>query len=130
MKRVVCYANKTFGPSERFWDVREKELYAVIFGCETFHKYLAGSRFVVETDHGNLKWLMANHKNSGRLVRWDCNPVISKYDTVREGQTPTHCPDCREEVPAKFSQLSMSRVKNRYSICRSQTPSFKPCGCG
>ena len=40
------------------------------FGCETFHKYLAGSRFIVETDHRNLKWLMANHKNSGRLARW------------------------------------------------------------
>lgn len=38
--RPVAYASK-----------QEKELYAVLYGCKTFHEYLYGGKITVEFDH-------------------------------------------------------------------------------
>jgi hypothetical protein len=57
LEHVVSYASRQLTPSERKYDTRQKELLAVLFGCESFSKYLLGSHFTVETDHANLRWL-------------------------------------------------------------------------
>ena len=36
----VCYANCTLQPLESKWTTHEQELIAVIWACETFHRYV------------------------------------------------------------------------------------------
>ena len=69
-ERVICYGSRQLSDSERKYDTREKELLAVVWGCESFRKYLSGQRFTVETDHANLRWLMSGKYQTGRLARW------------------------------------------------------------
>ena len=69
-ERVVSYASRQLTADERKYDTREKELLAVVWGCETHAKYLGQRPFVIETDHANLKWLMKRDPPRGRLARW------------------------------------------------------------
>ena len=115
---VICYASKTLGDGKRFWDVREKELYAVIYGCEPFHKYLAGSHFNVQTDHRNLKWLMSNQKSSGRLARWTYR--LQPYDFEiqhRPGRANANA-DALSRLPGRSSGqvLAIADVPNKDSL--------------
>ena len=43
----------------------QRELYAVKWAVEQWRPYLLGRKFIVETDHANLKWLcsIAPHKD-------------------------------------------------------------------
>ena len=50
----VCYASRTLQPLESKWTTREQELIAVIFACETFHRYIWGQHFKIQTDRTNL----------------------------------------------------------------------------
>ncbi len=65
---AIAYASRTLTPAELKWDTREKEALAIVWGCEHFRPYLIGRPFIVETDHGSLRWLMNVPK--GRLSRW------------------------------------------------------------
>lgn len=51
----VAYASKTLTGTEQRYANIEKELYAVVFGCERFHMYSYGKPFVVESDHKPLE---------------------------------------------------------------------------
>lgn len=76
-ERVISYASYRLKPAEKKWCVREKEAHAIIWACEKFRPYLIGKRFVVETDHQSLKWLL-EAKSPTRLVRWALR--LAEYD--------------------------------------------------
>ena len=67
--KVVAYASRTLIKAERAWHTHELEALAVIWGCEHYRPYLIGNKFLIETDHQSLKWLM-DQKKAGRLERW------------------------------------------------------------
>ena len=67
-EHVIAYASRALSSAEIKWDTREKEALAIVWGCEHYRPYLIGQSFIIETDHGSLKWLMNVQK--GRLARW------------------------------------------------------------
>ena len=68
--RIIAYFNKTLSRAERKWATIEKELWAVVYGCRKFRKYL-DNPFEVYTDHKPLLCLN-NFKDiqNARLNRW------------------------------------------------------------
>ena len=80
LERVISYASRVLQDREHRYDTREKELLAVVYGCETFRHYLVVSSFIIITDHANLRWLMSSTKMSGRLAHW----VLQLQDFVFE----------------------------------------------
>ena len=49
--RPIAFASKALTPAETRFANIERELLAVMYGCEKFHTYLYGRRFKVESDH-------------------------------------------------------------------------------
>ena len=43
---------------------------AVVWAVQHFRHYLIGSKFLLLTDHGALKWMMTTSNLTGRLARW------------------------------------------------------------
>ena len=57
--RPIAYASKSLNTTEQNYAQIEKELYAIVFGCERFHQYLYGRQNVkVESDHKPLESIM------------------------------------------------------------------------
>lgn len=52
--RPVAYGSRSLTDTEKNWAQIERELLAVTVGCEHFHQYLYGRRFLAETDHRPL----------------------------------------------------------------------------
>ena len=56
--KPIYYASKTFNEAEENYSTTEKEMLAIVFACENFRPYILGSRFIIHTDHAEIKYLM------------------------------------------------------------------------
>lgn len=59
--RPIAFASKALTETEQRYANIERELLAIVFGCERFHTYVFGKPFTVETDHKPLEKI---HKKS------------------------------------------------------------------
>ena len=58
----IAFTSKSLTDTETHYANIERELLAIVFGCEKFHTYLYGRTFIVESDHKLLE--MISLKNS------------------------------------------------------------------
>jgi hypothetical protein len=80
-ERPVAYASRTLSPAEANYANIEREMLAVIWGCEKFHEYLYGQAdIIVESDHKPLEalWKKPVANAPPRIQRWMIR--LQKYD--------------------------------------------------
>ena len=78
-KPVAC-ASRSLTSTEKNYAITEKELLAVLFGCERFHQYIYGNKTLVESDHKPLESVMKKPlpRAPARLQRMLLHP--QRYD--------------------------------------------------
>ena len=76
----VNFASKKLSDQEFKYPISQKEALAIIFGCQRFHKYLYGRKFILETDHRPLTVLKGADSTCPRLMRWALS--LQPYDFV------------------------------------------------
>lgn len=54
----IEYASVSLTPTQQRYNHIEKELLAIVYGCERFHYYLFGQKFWIQTDHRPLLGLL------------------------------------------------------------------------
>jgi hypothetical protein len=64
----LYFASKRLNPTQRRWSTGEREMFAIVWACETFQRYIKGVPTTVWTDHKNLNW--ASEAASGKTLRW------------------------------------------------------------
>lgn len=52
--RRVAYASRDITITQKSWVQIKEEIYAIVVGCERFHKFIAGKQIAVESDHKPL----------------------------------------------------------------------------
>ena len=68
--RVIAYASKTLGPTQKHYCATKKELLAVVYFTRHFRHYLMGDIFNIRTDHASLQWLMSFRQTDNMQQRW------------------------------------------------------------
>ena len=92
----VAFASKAFTETQQRWAQIEKELAAIVFGCDKFHTYIFGRKVIVQTDHKPLESIFKKplHQTPMRLQKMLLK--LQKYDLdvhyVRG--TELHVADC------------------------------------
>ncbi|PIK48383.1 hypothetical protein BSL78_14743 [Apostichopus japonicus] len=51
----VAYASRSLTPTQQGYAQIEKEMLAIVYGCEKFHQYIYGKEVLVESDHKPLE---------------------------------------------------------------------------
>ena len=69
-KLPIAYASRKLLDRERNYSVIEKECLGIVWGVEKFHRYLFGTKFVLETDHAPLSYLQSAKTLNPRIMRW------------------------------------------------------------
>ena len=82
-ERPIMYASRTLQTAEKNYSQLEREALAIVYGIKYFHKYLAGRKFTVVTDHKPLLGIFILDKPipnvcSTRLQKWIL--AIGGYD--------------------------------------------------
>ena len=70
--RPVAYLSKSLNPTERNYDVHDKEMLGIMRCLEAWRHYLEGAKqlFEIWMDHKNLKYFMNVKKLNRRQARW------------------------------------------------------------
>ena len=81
--RPIAFASHSLSPAERKYAHLDKEGLAIIYGVKTFHQYLLGRKFTINSDHKLLQHIFDEAKPiptmaSARLQRWAL--TLSAYD--------------------------------------------------
>ena len=66
-ERVIAYGSRLLSKPEQCYCIARRELLVVVVFTRQFRPYLAGQRFMLQTDHGSLTWLK-NFK--GQMAWW------------------------------------------------------------
>lgn len=78
----VAYASKALTESQKLWAQIEKELLAIVHGCERFHQYIFGKTVTVETDHKPLVHIFNKSFNDTPLRLQRLRLRLQPYDLV------------------------------------------------
>ena len=84
----VAYASRSLTPAECNYPQIDKELLAIVFGCERFNHYIYGRPVNVQTDHNPLTSILKKslHKASPRLQRLMLR--LQRYDIAEVRYVP------------------------------------------
>ena len=66
--QAIAFSSKRFSEPASKWDTYKREAYAIFHAIQSFHYYLRGKDFLVETDHRNLQWIETSQ--TPIVVRW------------------------------------------------------------
>ena len=69
--RPVAFTSKSLSPAETRYANIEREMLAIVFGCERFHNYIYGTRFIIHSGHKPLEMIVRKNLHSAptRLQR-------------------------------------------------------------
>lgn len=98
--RPLQFASQALSPIQQRWDTREQELYAVKWAVDLWRPYLWGRKFIIETDHANLKWLSSIAPQKAKLARWAT--LLAEYDFELR-----HRPGRHNKVPDALSRYPL-----------------------
>ena len=88
--RPIAFASKSLSDCERRYANIEREMLAVVFGCERFHTYVYGKRFTIQSDHKPLEMIhlknlaAAPQRLQRMLLRIQSYDIVIKYKPGKE----------------------------------------------
>ena len=76
----IAYFSKSLLPAEHNYNIYDRELLAIIYAIKAFHHLLLGAhhKFLIRSDHENLKYIKSPQKISTRQARW--HVFLQDYD--------------------------------------------------
>ena len=108
LKRVICYASKSFSKAQRRYSTTKRELFAIVNHTRHFTNYLLGRRFKIITDHRALQWFHNFMDPDALTARW--LEKLADFDNEiehRSGKSIGHA-DCLSRLPASTPALNMT----------------------
>ena len=73
---AIGFTSKRFSKPATNWDAYKREAFAIYHAVQSFHYYLRGKRFELQTDYYNLVWIQTSQ--SPIVVRW--RALLQSYD--------------------------------------------------
>jgi hypothetical protein len=64
------FESRKLSPPKRLYSIYAKEMLAIMHALTKFRQYLVGNKFVVKTDHNNLKYFLEQQDLSERQQKW------------------------------------------------------------
>lgn len=76
----VAYASKALTDTQKAWAQIEKELYAIVFGCERFRQYIYGKKIFIESDHKPLTPILSKPLSTTSVRLQKMRLRLQSYD--------------------------------------------------
>ena len=97
-EQVIAMCSQKFSDAATRWSTIEQEAYGIYLSVQKFCYYLRGVRFLIETDHNNLRWMEASEVP--KIIRW--RVYLQSFDFLI-----AHIPGTRNVVADALSRLLM-----------------------
>ena len=127
----VGYASRAMTESQQRYAMIEKELLAVVFGCERFHQYIYGKKVLIESDHKPLENIFKKPLASAplrlqrmllRLQRYDIDLQYKpgKEMLLADTLSRAHVAEYGEEISEEDMRAQVHLVTANISVSDDQ----------
>ena len=101
-RHPVAFISKTFSPTERNYEIYDRELLAIIRALEEWRHYIQGSPHttVILSDHKNLMYYREAKKLNRRQARWSLYLSESNWCMSREQKWCYRMPFLEDPISA------------------------------
>jgi hypothetical protein len=121
----IVFEIRKLSQPERLYSIYDKEILAIMHALTKFRQYLVGSKFMVKTDHNNLKYFLEQKDLSERQQKWvtkvqafdfDIDYVKGKKNIVADAllRRPMACSLMEISIDWK-SHLLVEYSKNKFA---------------
>ena len=112
--QLLACVSRTLSPAETNYSVSELEALAIIFSIDKFRVYLYHQKFIIETDHCSLCYLLKIKNPNGRLCRWALQLQGFEFEIkYSAGKNHTEIDSLsRNPLPASLKDLDKEYFKN------------------
>ncbi|CAF4425216.1 unnamed protein product [Didymodactylos carnosus] len=107
----VTYFSQKLSSTQAKWSTTEKECYAILAAIETWHKYLDGPEFVLETDHKPLVQLNVKAQINAKCERW--TNLHTSVDGTLDSSEDVQVQSTRIPVDGSDEQVRQAVSNNR-----------------
>ena len=66
----IAFESRKLQPHEKLYSIYDKEMLAIMHDLVKFRQYLVGNKFVVKTDHNNLRYFLTQKDLNERKKKW------------------------------------------------------------
>ena len=66
----IYFESRKLQPHERLYSICDKEMLAIMHDLIKFRQYLVGNKFVVKTNHNNLRYFLTQKDLNERKQKW------------------------------------------------------------
>lgn len=108
-KNFIGFMARSLSPSERRWSATMRELLGVIFALTKFHKFIWGTRFVLECDHKSLSYMFSQRHTNHMLEKWLNILLDYTFDVL-------HIEGLKNVLPDRLSRLFEPFEENQTSL--------------
>ena len=113
--KPVAFPSKSLTETQKAYAQIEKELLAILFGCEKFHEYLYGRKVIVESDHKPLEAITkkplasAPHRLQRMLLR------LQKYDitVIQRARTLFYWPKLNSDIYNMITKCIICQIHRK-----------------
>ncbi|XP_044596644.1 uncharacterized protein LOC123273311 isoform X1 [Cotesia glomerata] len=118
--RPIMIAARTLNKAEKHYAQIDHEALALIFAIKTFHQYIYGRKFVLETDHKPLVYIFGNKKgipvmSASRLQRWAFLLLGYNFEIVHIQGKNNQVADFLSRLPDREIEEKVKKVESEFS---------------
>lgn len=120
---TIAYFSRKLLPYQQRYTISEKECLAIVEAVEYWHYYLTGRKFLIQTDHQPLKYLMKSKHPRTRLFNWSMR--LNQYNfeiNYIPGKDNEEADYLSRNPPVEVSQLTLQDIKDLQAPIKNEIP--------
>jgi hypothetical protein len=104
----IAFERRKLREPEKLYPIYDKEMLAIMHALAKFRQYLVGGRFVVRTDHNNLRYFLEQRDLNKRQQKWVSKVQAYDFDIEYVKGKKNIVVDTLSRRPATFSMTEIS----------------------
>jgi hypothetical protein len=103
----IVFESRKLSQPERLYSIYDKEMLAIMHALIKFRQYLVGSKFMVKTDHNNLKYFLEQKDLSEHQQKWVTKVQVFDFDIEYVKGKKNIVVDALSRRPAAYSLMEI-----------------------
>ena len=107
-RHPIAFESRKLRDPEKLYPICDKEMLSIMHALAKFKQYLVGGRFVVRTDHNNLRYFLEKRDLNERKHKWVSKVQAYDFDIEYVKGNKNIVFDSLSKRPVDFSMTEIS----------------------
>lgn len=117
-RHPIAFESQTLQDIKKLYSIYNKEMWSIMYVFAKSKQYFVGNKFVVKTNHNNLRHFLEQRDLNERQQKWVSNIQAYDFDIEYVRERRIHFPGKQQHVPSQ-SLLKIGKLTSQWSMPRT-----------